>query len=185
MIFCGNCGGKIEEGARFCDNCGNPMTGNVTRNTSVESYQRPGVGSLASGFILEEKEKLVMEIEAELWASSSNPIARFVGKIQRIIASILGFKQKGYWVITDKRVIEISTQVVCWCVTLGRHIKYVLPSSVKEIGYTREPTFGCFCPAYNLYYESFTQKSSILLKDADEYGALRAANAFYNAISAG
>jgi hypothetical protein len=36
--------------------------------------------------MLAEDEKLVMEIEAELWASSSNPIARFVGAICKVIA---------------------------------------------------------------------------------------------------
>jgi hypothetical protein len=138
---------------------------------------------LASGIMLAENEKLVMEIEAELWATSSNPIARFLGAISKIIAMIFGFRVKGFWVITDKRVVEVSTQIMCWCVTTGRQIKYVLPSSVKEIGYDRAATCGCFCPAYHLYYESFTQRSAVLLKGADEEGALKAANAFYAAIT--
>jgi len=142
------------------------------------------MAALKSGITLAENEKLVMEIEAELWASSSNPIAQFLGSLQRIFAAILGFKKKGFLVITDKRVVEISTQVACWCITVGRQIKYVLPSSVKEIGYTRSATCGCFCPAYYLYYESFTQRTPIMLKGADEAGALKAADAFYAAIKA-
>jgi hypothetical protein len=141
------------------------------------------MAALASGIMLGEDEKLVMEIEAELWASSSNPIARLIGSVQRIFALILGFKKKGFLVITDKRVVEVSTQIACWCITVGRQVKYVLPSSIKEIGYNRTATCGCFCPAYYLYYESFTQLTSVLLKDADESGALKAANAFYAAIS--
>jgi hypothetical protein len=143
------------------------------------------MAALASGLMLAEDEKLVMEIEAELWAVSSNPLARFLGSFYKIIAMILGFRQKGFWVITDKRVVEIATQINCWCITTGRQIKYVLPSSVKEIGYERAATFGCFCPAYYLYYESFTQRSSVLLKGADEAGALKAADAFYAAIARG
>jgi len=139
--------------------------------------------ALASGIVLAENEKLVMEIEAELWATSSNPIARFIGEISRIIAMILGFKKKGFLVITDKRVVEVTTQIGCWCITIGRQVKYVLPSSVKEIGYKRAATICCFCPVYYLYYESFTQYTPIQLKGADEAGALKAANAFYAAIS--
>lgn len=141
------------------------------------------MATLASGLLLEENEKLVMEIEAELWAISSNPIARAIGGIYRVIAMILGFKLKGFWVITDKRVVEVSTQIACYVITTGRQVKYVLPSSVKEIGYNKTATCGFFCPAYHLYYESFTQRSSVLLKGADEAGAMKAANAFYAAIS--
>jgi len=141
------------------------------------------MATLASGITLADNEKLVMEIEAELWAASSNPIAQALGAIQRICALILGFKKKGYLVITDKRVVEVSTQIQCWCVTTGRQVKYVLPNSVKEIGYTRTATCGIFCPAYYLYYEGFTQRTSVLLKGVDESGALKAANAFYSAIT--
>jgi len=142
------------------------------------------MATLKSGIALSENEKLVMEIEAELWAISSNPVAQFLGAVQRVFAAILGFKKKGFWVITDKRVVEVSLQMSCWCITSGRRVKYVLPSSVKEIGYTKNATCGCFCPAYYLYYESFTQISSVLLKGANEDDALKAANAFYAAISA-
>ncbi|WP_461248040.1 hypothetical protein, partial [Treponema sp. R6D11] len=68
------------------------------------------MSTLKSGFTLAENEKLVMEIEAELWAGSSNPIEQLLGSIRRVFAAILGFKRNGFWVITDKRVIEVSVQ---------------------------------------------------------------------------
>jgi hypothetical protein len=142
------------------------------------------MATLKSGIALAAGENLVMEIEAELWAASSNPISQALGSILRIIAMIFGFKKKGFWVITDKRVVEVAVQIACYCITTGREVKYILPSSVKEIGYTRNTVCGVFCPAYHLYYESFTQKSSVLLKGADEEGALKATNAFYAAITA-
>jgi hypothetical protein len=141
------------------------------------------MATLASGIMLAENENLVMEIEAELWASSSNPAAQLLGSVYKVIAMVLGFRKKGFLVITDKRVVEVSTQIGCWVITTGRQVKYVLPSSVKEIGYDKAATCGFFCPAYHLYYESFTQRTSILLKGADEAGAMKAANAFYNAIA--
>ncbi|MDR2096313.1 MAG: hypothetical protein LBP76_12480 [Treponema sp.] len=137
---------------------------------------------LQSGVMLGEDENLVMEIEAELWATSSNPIARLIGEITKFIAMILGTRIKGFLVITDKRVIEVSTTIGCYCFTIGRKVKYVLPSSVKEIGYNRSATFLCCCPAFHLYYEGFTQSTSVLLKGVDEAGAKKAADAFYNAI---
>jgi hypothetical protein len=141
------------------------------------------MAALASGIILAEDEKLVLEIEAELWASSSNPIARFIGEFQRIIAMILGIKRKSFVVITDKRVVEVTTFITCWVITTGRQVKYVLPSSVKEIGYEKNSTCCIFCPAYYLYYDAFTQRTSVLLKGANEDGALKAVNAFYAAIA--
>jgi len=142
------------------------------------------MATLKSGIALAENEKLVMEIEEELWATSSNPLSQALGEVLRIIALIFGSKQKSFLVITDKRVVEVRTIIRCWCITVGREVKYVLPSSVKEIGYKRSATCGCFCPMYKLFYESFTQTTNVRLKGADEDGALKAANAFYAAISA-
>jgi len=141
------------------------------------------MAGLASGVVLADGEQLVMEIEAELWASSSNPIAQLLGNIAKFCAKICGFKMKSFLVVTDKRVIQVGTQILCWCITAGRQVKYVLPSSVKEIGYNRVATCGAFCPAYYLYYDSFTQRSSFQLKGSDEAGAAKAATAFYNAIA--
>ena len=61
---------------------------------------------MKSGLILGEDEHLVVELEAELWATSSNPIARLIGGIIKFINLIFGNKRQGYVVITDKRVVE-------------------------------------------------------------------------------
>ena len=142
------------------------------------------MSELKSGLILEDGEVLVMELEAELWATSSNPIAKIIGKIKKLFALILGYKINGFLVITNKRVVEVKSVVMCWCINVGRHVKYVLPSSVKEIGYIKSATCGCFCPAYHLYYESFTQTTTIMLSGAKEADAIKTVNAFYKAISA-
>jgi len=139
---------------------------------------------LKSGVILREGEKLVIELEAELWATSQNPIAKFIGTIVRLIAFIFGTKKKGYIVITDQRVIEVQQTWACWVFNVGKSIKYVLPSSVKEVGYMKEGTFcGCFCQAYTLYYDAFTQRTSVLLPVNSEVEATSIVDSFYNAIS--
>lgn len=143
------------------------------------------MANLKSGLILGEDEHLVIELEAELWATSSNPIARLIGGIIKFINLIFGNKRQGYVVITDKRVVEIIQYKALWVLNAGKNVKYVLPSSVKEVGYTKEGTcFGCFCQSYNLYYDAFTQRTSVLLSDVDEAGAQKVVDAFYKAISA-
>jgi hypothetical protein len=137
------------------------------------------MAALKSGFVLDADEKLVMEIESELWLTSTNLIARLLAGFFRIVATILGTKLKAFLIITDKRVIEIRNQVICWCITAGNQVQYVLPSSVKEIGYSRA---GICCKVYKLYYQSHTQLSSFVLKDVDENGAAKAASVFYNTI---
>lgn len=142
--------------------------------------------NLKSGLVLNEGENLVMELEAELWASSSNFIAKIIGMIIKFINLILGNKRKGFVVITDKRVVEIVEFKALWVFNVGRNVKFLLPSSVKEVGYSKEGTFcGCFCQSYNLYYDAFTQRTSVLLSDIDsEAEAQKVVEAFYKAISA-
>lgn len=141
--------------------------------------------TLKSGIVLTEGENLVIELEAELWATSSNPLARLVGQVVKFINLILGNRRKGYVVITDKRVVEVIQFKALWVLNTGKNVKYVLPSSVKEVGYTKEGTCcGCFCQAYSLYYDAFTQRTSVLLSATEEAEAQKIVDAFYRAISA-
>ena len=136
-----------------------------------------------SGIILKEGEEIILELEAELWASSSNPIAQFFGSILRIIYMILGCNRRGYIVMTNQRLVEVAQTRLCYVFNSAKAVKYVLPSSIKEVGYTKEATFcGCFCQAYSLYYDAFTQRTAILLKGEDEVGAQRIVDEFYNFI---
>ncbi len=143
------------------------------------------MGNLKSGIVLAEGEQLVVELEAELWAGSSNPLARMWGQIVKFINLLLGNKRHGFVVITDRRVVEVIQYKALWVFNTAKNVKYVLPSSVKEVGYTKEGTFfGCFCQAYSLYYDSFTQRTSVLLTGADEEEAQKIVDSFYKAISA-
>ena len=141
------------------------------------------MSTLKSGFVLLDDEKLVMEVEAELWASSSDPISQVLGNLKKAFSKILGYKIKSFLIITDKRVIEVKTEIACWCINTGKHVKYVVPNAVKEVGYTKVATCGAFCPRYDFYYDSHTQHTSVMLKGVDEAGAKKVADAFYAAIS--
>ena len=138
---------------------------------------------LKSGVILSEGEVLIAELEAELWAQSANPIAKLIGEITRFIARILGHRRKGFLVITNKRVIEAVQITNCYVFNTDKEVKYLLPSSVKEVGFTKKTTCGVFCPAYYLYYDAHTQRTSILLKTSDEVEVQKLVDSFYNAIA--
>jgi hypothetical protein len=130
-----------------------------------------------------ENENIIADVEAELWASSSNIIARVFGAIARIFALLFGIKKKGYVILTNKRVIEVRQNISCWCFNTGKEVKYVLPNSVKEVGYVKVGTVcGCFCQAYSLYYDAFTQRTVIQLKGMHEEETVALVNTFYNTI---
>lgn len=139
--------------------------------------------NLKSGLMLMDGEVLVMEIEADLWAASSNPVAQFFGSVSKHLSAIFGYRKAGFVVVTNRRVVEVAKVISCYVIGCGKEVKYLLPSSLKEVGFTRKPTLFCFCPAYHLYYESFTQRTQLLLKGVDENGAQKTVDAFYRAIA--
>lgn len=141
------------------------------------------MANLKSGIILKEGENLVMELEAEMWATSSNPIAKLWGSIVKFLNKLIGVKRDGYVVITDQRVVEVVKHKVLWVIDAGKYITYLMPSSIKEVGYTKEPTCFCFCQAYYLFYEGFTQRTNVLLQSSNEAEAQRIVDAFYNALT--
>lgn len=134
--------------------------------------------------VLSAGEELIAEIEAELWATSSNPVAQLVGEIQKFIGRIFGFKKLGFIIITNQRVVEVYDQINCYVFNTERRVKYLLPSSIKEVGYTKSATCGLFCPGYYFYYESLTNVTKVLLKDADEAYAAKLVDSFYKALKA-
>jgi hypothetical protein len=139
------------------------------------------MANLKSGLCLNPGEEVVMELEAEMWADGSSIIQKAVGQIRKLIGSILGFKRDGFIVVTNKRVVEIVQFKAFFVLNQGRCVKILTPGSIKEVGYTREGQFcGCLCQSYNLFYESFTQKTSVLLSSVDsEDGAQKVVDAFY------
>jgi hypothetical protein len=141
------------------------------------------MATLKSGLLLTEGETLVMEIEAELWATSSNPIVRFFGGIKKFLAMISGYRKSGYLVVTNKRVVQVAKVITCYCCGGGKDVKYLLPSSLKEVGFKKMATCGCFCPAYYLYFQAFTEYTQVLLKGVDEAGAQKTVDAFYRSIA--
>ena len=138
-----------------------------------------------SGFTLAEGEQVVMELEAELYAVSANPIAQTLGEIKKIIDLILGNKKKSYILITNKRVVEIYDRIACYVFKVERRICNILPSSILDVGYYRRAAFGFLCPAFYFFYNRHSNLGRvILLKNADEAEAAKITNAFYTSVMA-
>lgn len=137
---------------------------------------------LKSGITPTEDECFINEIEAELQTTSFDTFSKTFSGIQKFIAAVFGFKKKAFWVITDKRVIEVYEQFAFYFFSTGRQVKFVLLSNIKEIGYVKKSLIGFLRPSYYVFYESSTQTAKMKLKKADEAEALKITEAFYDAI---
>jgi hypothetical protein len=141
------------------------------------------MADLPSGFALAEDETLVIKVDAEWMLPIHNPLLCLIWAIIKFIAMILGFRRKGFLIVTNKRVVEVWEYIVCWCINTKRHISYVKPNSVKEIGFEKRSILWCCWTAYCLYYGALTGHSVLIkMKGADESTALKTAEAFYAAI---
>ncbi len=134
---------------------------------------------LKSGVILNEGEELVMEIEAEMWADDSNKI---VGKINKFISALLGTHIKGFVVITNQRIIEVEDQISWYVFHTARRIRYVIPSSIMSVTYSKEPTLCCFCSKYELSYRGLTSGKTIRLQSYSDEDAQKIVDVFYKLI---
>ena len=137
---------------------------------------------LKSGITPTEDECFVNEIEAELQTTSFDTFSKMFSGIQKFIAAVFGFKKKAFWVITDKRVIEVYEQFAFYFFSTGRQVKFILLRDIKEIGYIKKSIVGFLHPSYYVFYESSKQTSKMKLKKADETEALKIAETFYDAM---
>ncbi|HNH09414.1 MAG TPA: hypothetical protein PK683_13015, partial [Leptospiraceae bacterium] len=90
-------------------------------------------------------EEMLFELEADFWSRGNNPITKIVGNFFRIIAKIMGMRVRGFLTVTNKRIIETREDVICYCITSGRHTKVVTKESVKEVGYEMTKMCGLCC----------------------------------------
>lgn len=136
-----------------------------------------------SGIILDDGEQVVQEVEAEFYATSSNPLAKLFGIIAQFINLILGNKEKAFLVITNKRIFVTATSVRLYCITAGKNISYILPSSVQEIGYVKSSTCWFFCPAYDFYYKTTMRMLRFQVKEFDEKQMKKLVDDFYGTLA--
>jgi hypothetical protein len=140
--------------------------------------------SLKSGVDLLENETLVLEMDAELYVTSSWVILRFFYGIIRFLAQIFGFKKRGFLVVTNKRFVEVYTQIIFWVITIRKYVKSVPAGHIgKEIDYVKKGTFAFLFRAYQLYYERTRRRVYVILRGLDEREVHSAANTVYKILN--
>jgi hypothetical protein len=141
--------------------------------------------SLKSGVDLLENETLVLEMDAELYVTSSWLILRFIHGIIRFFAQILGFRKRGFLVVTNNRFVEVYNQIIFWVINIRKYVKSVPFEHIeKEIDYVKKGTFAFLFRAWQLYYNKRTQRRVyVILRGLDEREAHSAANVVYKTLN--
>jgi len=91
-----------------------------------------------------EGEEVLKEVEGNAYNQDTNPLARLIGNIVRIISIILGFRMKTHIVITNKRVIRIDFKKVLWFINKGAKVMSMTPRSIGSVGYSNERVYLLF-----------------------------------------
>jgi len=138
---------------------------------------------VAQQLTLLEGEKVVFQLEGDVFGGGSNPLTQAWARVQAFILKILGTRVKAKLVVTDQRVIEYRETVTCWCIPTAVDLKVLLPHSVKEVGYVRNTSSGC-CSFFSLYYESFTQRTVFPMQNVSVEQMNTYVADFYKAIKA-
>jgi hypothetical protein len=140
--------------------------------------------SSKSGIDLLENETLIAEADAGLYITSAFVILRFIQDFLRFIGLILGFRKRGYLVITNKRFVEIYTQTIFWIIKIRKNVRSIpLCAIKKDVGCVKKGTFAFFSRSYQLYYERFWRRVYVVLRGLDEGEAYRITNTAYRALN--
>ena len=139
---------------------------------------------MKNNIVLVDGEEISFQIEAKISSGVNNPLMKAFDKATRFIwMYLLGYKKNGFLTVTNKRVIISSQESILWCVESSKLVKTITPQSIKEIGYTMDKSFFCFCPTYVLYYEGLTDNFKVYLPDNNEQEVAEYAVKFYDAIA--
>ncbi|MDR1106816.1 MAG: hypothetical protein LBL44_10715 [Treponema sp.] len=138
---------------------------------------------LKSGIDLLENESLTLEIDAELYITSRCAVLRFLQGIIRFFAQILGFRKRGFLVVTNKRVVEIYNQIIFWIINIRKYVNSVPLCKIdKEVDYVKKGTFAFLFRAYQLYYQRSWRRVYVILRGLDEKEVHQVSNAVYKTL---
>ena len=96
----------------------------------------------SSDIILMDNEKVVVALETEMYAQSTNII-------ENIIAKVFGFLARmGQLTITDRRIILEQHQKFFWCFDTKAVFSTIMPNSIASVDYAFVGQVLCFCRKY-------------------------------------
>ncbi|MGM0598092.1 MAG: hypothetical protein ACQES9_13745 [Myxococcota bacterium] len=112
---------------------------------------------------LMQGEEIDYAIQADGFFLGTNPIAKFVAKIQAFFTKLTGGHIRIFLVLTNKRIILIeSTAKMCGC-TATKNVHTIGIKSIVEAGSNKE-TQACCIHTRMIHIESFTEKYSMVVK---------------------
>jgi hypothetical protein len=110
-------------------------------------------------------------------------IPRFLLGIIRFFAQILGFKRRGFLVVTNKRFVEVYNQIIFWIINIRKYVNSVPLCKIdKEVDYVKKGTFAFLFRAYHLYYQRSWRRVYAILRGLDEKGVHSAVNTIYKTL---
>ena len=102
----------------------------------------------SSDVILIDGEKVVVALQTEMYAQSTNIIENIVGKIFGIFAKFLGVKKSGQLTITDRRIILELHQKIFWCFDTKATFSTLMPHNIASVDYGFVGQILCLCRKY-------------------------------------
>jgi hypothetical protein len=129
-------------------------------------------------------EDLAFELECDLIRVGTNPLMVKIAQLGASLAKLLGTSTRVKLVVTNKRVIQISSSVACWCIPQASVYQVIIPHSVKEVGYYHEAMCFGMMKSFFLYYEGLTEKNVFVMKGVTEDQMSDYVAKFYSALNA-
>ncbi len=101
-----------------------------------------------ANIMLMEDEKVVVALQTEMYAQSTNIIENIVAKVFGGIAKILGFKRIGQLTITNRRIGLEQHQKLFWCFDTKAVFSTIMPNSIASVDYAFTGQVLCLCRKY-------------------------------------
>lgn len=102
----------------------------------------------SSDVILIDGEQVVVALQTEMYAQSTNIIENILAKVFGIVAKILGVKRTGQLTITDRRIILEQHQRIFWCFDTKAVFSTMMPNAIASVDYAFVGQVLCFCRKY-------------------------------------
>ena len=102
----------------------------------------------SSNVILMDGEKVVVALQTEMYALSTNIIENIIAKVYGFIAMLFGIKRMGQLTITDRRIILEQHQKIFWCFDTKAAFSTIMPNAIASVDYAFVGQILCFCRKY-------------------------------------
>ena len=84
---------------------------------------------------LSEGEEILQQVEGDANTLASGPLAKVISIITNLLDKVLGRSRKVLILITNKRIIELSTEKVFWKFDKGVNVVNYTPRAINYVGY--------------------------------------------------